>query len=246
MTPPDNPPQSLPGQPQYARFSRRLRGMFIDWTITLAVIFGALMIGAAMRNDDISRVLGMAVILVVILYEPVLVSRTGGTIGHHLTNLRVVDDGHGGHVSFLKAVARFVVKGAIGWYSFILMAATRRNQAIHDLVTRSTVQIRDSAKASPGEFITERVEFSHASMPSRWRRIAVICAYLLSTLVLYYYGVIGLALDTGVVSMRCAETDVCSRSEDIYITAIGLSLLAVCAACIVLGWKAKLPGARRA
>lgn len=246
MTLPDNPPQSLPGQPQYARFSRRLRGMFIDWALTLAVIFGAAIIAASARNDDVSRGLAVAVVIAVVLYEPILVSRTGGTIGHYVTNLRVVDEGHGRNVSFLKALSRFVIKGLIGWFSFLFMAATRRNQAIHDLVTRSTVQIRDPGKASSNEFVTERVELVHASMPSRGRRIAVICAYLLLTLVAYYYGVIDLMLETGLVSTRCAETDVCSRIEDIYITAVGLSLLAICAACIVLGWKAILPGARKA
>ena len=84
----------------------------------------------------------------VLLYEPVLVSFTGGTVGHHLTNLRVVDD-RGGNVSFLKACARMVVKDLLGWCSFVILMATSRNQAIHDLVTRSTVQIRDLAKALP-------------------------------------------------------------------------------------------------
>ena len=31
----------------------------------------------------------------------------------------------------------------LGLYSFVILAATRRNQAIHDLLTKSTVQIRD-------------------------------------------------------------------------------------------------------
>lgn len=134
------------GSPLYARFSRRLRGLFIDWTISLAVIFSALMVASSYRNDDVSRALGIAVVLFMLFYEPILVSMTGGTIGHRMTNMRVVDDAHGGNVSFQKAVARFVIKTLIGIYSFIAMATTRRNQAVHDLLTRSTMQIRDASK----------------------------------------------------------------------------------------------------
>ena len=87
--------------------------------------------------------------VVLVLYEPILVSRMGGTLGHYFTNLRVVDDRSGGNIGFARACARVVIKGVLGLYSFVILAATRRNQAVHDLLTRSTVQIRDPAKALP-------------------------------------------------------------------------------------------------
>src|SRR5262245_4987412 len=111
MTSAASSPEGLPDQARYARFSRRLKGMFIDWAITLVVIFGALMIAASARNDNVCRIIGAVVVLALILYEPLLVSRTGGTIGHYLTNLRVVDNDHGGNVGFLKALARCAIKG---------------------------------------------------------------------------------------------------------------------------------------
>src|SRR4051812_17304964 len=90
----------LTSNPRYARFSRRLRGIMLDCIITLTVIAIALLAAALMRNDDFSRVLGWVVVVLLLLYEPVLVSATGGTLGHHFSNLRVVDDHAGGHVSF--------------------------------------------------------------------------------------------------------------------------------------------------
>jgi len=238
-----SPSDDLP-EPRYARFSRRLKGMFIDWTITLVVIFGALIIATSARNDNISRVLGAVVVLVVALYEPLLVSRTGSTVGHHLTNLRVVDNGHGGNVGFLKAVARSVIKGVLGWFSFILMAATRRNQAIHDFLTRSTVQIRDTALATSDQFVTERIELAHPDMPPPLRRIAVIIGYLALTFGVYV--AVGIALGQGgLVSARCVDADICSRAERLTLSVFGLALLAIPAVLIVLGWKARLPGARR-
>jgi uncharacterized RDD family membrane protein YckC len=225
--------------PRYARFSRRLRGMMLDWAITLIVMFGALLVAVTVGSDNFSRALGILVVIALLLYEPVLVSFTGGTLGHYLTNLRVVDERDGGNISFLKACARVVIKGVLGLYSFVILAATRRNQAIHDMLTRSTVQLRDPAKASPGQYITERSEPSNPNMPSGVRRIVVICAYL----VLMF--IAGGIITGGVLSPRCINNNYCSASERVVSLAVGITLLALTALIITLGWKGRLIGARR-
>ena len=231
--------------PLYARFSRRFRGIFIDWVITLVVVFGALLVASAMGSDSISRALGVVVVTALVLYEPVLVSLTGGTLGHYFTNLRVVDNATGGNVGFLKACARLLIKSLLGWYSFVILAATRRNQAIHDLVTRSTVQIRDRARARPGQFVTERVEpaAGASAMPPRWRRILVICLYLLllfAALSVMFYSM----AVTGLLSARCVNSNYCSGGERVADVVIDIALLLLMAAIIALGWKGRLFGAR--
>jgi uncharacterized RDD family membrane protein YckC len=230
--------------PRYARFSRRLRGMLLDWIVTLIVIFGAVLAAATVGSNDFSRALGIMVVMALLLYEPVLVSRMGGTLGHYFSNLRVVDERHRGNVSFLKACARFVVKGLLGWYSFIVMAATRRNQAVHDLLTRSTVQIRDPAQALPHQYITERPELEATGMPSRSRRIAVICVYLLLMAIVYILGIGGL-IAAGVISNACIDRNFCSAGEKILSLAVAVTPLAAGAVCIGLGWRGKLIGARK-
>jgi uncharacterized RDD family membrane protein YckC len=112
--------------PRYARFSRRFRGIVLDWMIAMAILFGAVMLASVVQNDNFSRALGVLVIAALLLYEPVLVSFTGSTLGHYFTNLRVVDERSGGNVSFLKACARVAIKGVLGLYSFVILAATRR------------------------------------------------------------------------------------------------------------------------
>ncbi len=230
--------------PRYARFSRRLRGIVVDWIIAMIVMFGAVLLAVTIGSDNFSRALGIPVLLALLLYEPVLVSFTGGTLGHYFTNLRVVDDRNGGNVSFLKACARVVIKGLLGWYSFVVMMATRRNQAVHDLLTRSTVQIRDPARASPHQYITERTEFAHSGMPSRWRRLVVICCYLL-LIFAAYIGVLAGVVAVGGLSSRCANNDVCSAGEGFLSLGVALMLLALSAVCIGLGWRGKLIGARK-
>jgi uncharacterized RDD family membrane protein YckC len=212
----------------------------LDWIITAAAIAAALLATASSGNDDFSRVVGWAVVFMLLLYEPILVSAAGGTLGHIFTNLRVVDDRNGGNVSFLKACVRFVIKGLLGWYSFVVLSATRRNQAIHDLMTRSTVQIRDPAKALPGQYVTERGGLADLSMPSWWRRSAVIGGYLLLT-----YIVGGVAV-VGSMSRSCLNNDSsCSSGERIINVGISLALLFMTAAIIGLGWQGRLFGARK-
>ena len=149
-----------------------------------------------------------------------------------------------GNVSFLKACARLVIKGLFGWYSFVVLAATRRNQAVHDLLTRSTVQIRDPARAHPGQYITERAELAASGMPSRLRRAAVICVYLLLLLIAFAFALDGIAA-TGLLSQRCLNTDYCSAGERVTILVTAVTLLVMTAVVITLGWKGRLFGARR-
>jgi hypothetical protein len=53
--------------PRYARFSRRLRGMMLDWVITLIVIFGAVLAAATVGSDNFSRALGILVVIALLL-----------------------------------------------------------------------------------------------------------------------------------------------------------------------------------
>jgi hypothetical protein len=231
--------------PLYARFSRRFRGIVVDWAIAMAVLFGAVSVAISVESDNFSRALGVLVIATLLLYEPVLVSFTGGTLGHHFTNLRVVDDRSGGNVSFLKACARVVLKGVLGWYSFVILAATRRNQAVHDLLTRSTVQIRDPARARSGQYITERVEPVASSIPSRLQRAAVICVYLLLLFVSYLIVAWAMAA-VGLTSRSCLYGNYCSGVERMLNLVTDVALLMMMAVVVALGWKGKLFGARKA
>ncbi|TQF35461.1 hypothetical protein UNPF46_24785 [Bradyrhizobium sp. UNPF46] len=238
----DAPPLPLPG-PRYARFSRRFKAVLLDWMLAMALLFGALAVASNVASDGLSRSLGVAVVVILLLYEPVLVWRAGGTLGHIWTNLRIVDD-RGGNLSFARALARFAVKSILGWYSFVILAATRRNQAVHDLLTHSTVQIRDPAKATPGQFITERREDDPA-MPSRLRRLLVTVVYLALS-VLFYFGVLAVLVRAGLMSRACLNQDICNGSDRIVDTAAAVAFLLMIALVIGMGWRGRLIGARRA
>jgi uncharacterized RDD family membrane protein YckC len=230
--------------PLYARFSRRTRAILADWMIAIAIVFGALGLAITVRSDNFSRVLGFAAIAALLLYEPVLVSTTGGTLGHHFTNLRVVDD-RGGNISFLKACARVIIKVTLGWFSFVILAATSRNQAIHDLLTRSTVQIRDSSEARPDQYILERVEPLASNMPPPLRRLLVTAVYLVVAVIIYLAAFVAI-VESGALSKGCLNNDYrCSIGEVILEYAFAFALPLMMAAVITFGWRGRLFGARK-
>jgi uncharacterized RDD family membrane protein YckC len=231
-------------EPAYARFLQRLLALIIYSIILLLILFAALMIATAVRSDNLARPLGFAVAAFWLLYEPLFVAFAGGTLGHIMSNLRVVDDRTHGNVSVRKAVARSIIKGVLGWVSFVTMLTTRRSQAVHDLLTRSTVQVRDISRAGPKLYIRERTELASPALPSRQRRALVIlaCVAIVSALC---FGLGGALAAAGVVSATCIETDRCTRTEDVIFTAIAVVWLAGCIAAIALGWRGYLYGARR-
>ena len=148
--------ETIVAAPAYGRFSRRLQAVLIDWMIFLILMAAALSIATAMQSNNVGRILGFTFVAILLLYEPVLVPLTGGTVGHYLCNLRVIDDRTGGNISVLKAAARALIKSVLGIYSFITMGTTLRHQALHDVLTRSTVQMRNLAKAKTYHHSAER------------------------------------------------------------------------------------------
>jgi uncharacterized RDD family membrane protein YckC len=235
--------ESAPVEPAYGRFSRRIRAVVIDWIIIMLLLVTALFVAISVNSDRIGRILGFTFVGIWLLYEPLLVSAAGSTIGHFRANLRVVDNKTHGNISFVKAVVRVIIKGVLGIYSFITMATTFRHQALHDLLTQSTVQIRDLSRASPHHYLHARIELSNPAMPSAWRRILVIILYLAAVLVvalLVGYGV----TRAGLLSNACFTGRRCSPSENAVQLLRGLCLIVVSILCIIQGWRGRLFGCR--
>ena len=74
--------EAIQDAPKYARFSRRLRGIAIDFILFTVAMVVALQIAIALNSDDLARVIGFGFMAGFFMYEPILVSFAGGTIGH--------------------------------------------------------------------------------------------------------------------------------------------------------------------
>lgn len=223
----------------YGRFSRRLRAFVIDWIIIVLLLTAALFLAISANSDQIGRVVGLTFAAVWFLYEPLLVSLTGSTVGHYLTNLRVVDDSTHGNLGFMNAVTRHLIKNLLGIYSFVTMATTSRHQAVHDLLTRSTVQVRNRSTAGADDYVAERIELLSPSMPSRIRRIAFILSYIVLLFLLYV-----LALSQLISGSCISLRDRCSSLESTTEAVLLLIFLGASALFVILGWRGRLYGCR--
>ncbi|MBX9776427.1 MAG: RDD family protein [Xanthobacteraceae bacterium] len=242
MTAIDNSSAAPVEGPRYGRFLRRFQAAIIDAVVIVVAIFGAVFIAITLNSENLARTLGFSIAIGWLLYEPLLVALTGSTVGHYLCNLRVVDNRTGGNINFFKAVLRTLLKAVLGWLSFVTMATTLRHQAIHDLATKSTVQIRNAADASPHHYTHEQTELSSPGMPSGGRRLLVTGLYLVTVTVVFV--AFALAIE-GQFSPACLNDDRCTRGEELAFTALGLSWIVALVIAIILGWRGLLPGARK-
>jgi uncharacterized RDD family membrane protein YckC len=230
-------------KPAYGRFSRRVRAVVVDWIIMVSLMVAALFAAVSANSDHIGRILGFTIVGIWLLYEPLLVSLTGSTIGHYVCNLRVVDDKTHGNINFLKALVRLVIKSVLGILSFITMATTSRHQAMHDLMTRSTVQMRDPSRGRSFDYVAESTELLSPAMPSRIRRILFILVYLVVTYLLYVCVFILLAM-SGFISQPCLMDNRCSQPEHIKLAVVGFIYLGTAIFVIIQGWRGRLYGCR--
>jgi uncharacterized RDD family membrane protein YckC len=149
-----SPAAAAGGTVLYARLGVRFRAYLIDYFLMLGLFLLTAMVGGWLQSvPGAGAVLFTGWVAFALLYEPVMVSRTGGTIGHHLKNLRVVSARTGGHPGFLAALVRSLAKWVLGGISALLIMASGRAQAIHDAIANVTVQFKDPTLARRNDYI---------------------------------------------------------------------------------------------
>jgi RDD family len=234
------PMDETPSGPLYATFARRIRALVLDSLVLLVALLFVVYLTATIPFDQTARVaLFAGLVLGVILYEAVGVSVWGYTVGQRLSNLRVVAPTPSGRLPLWKALLRWLLKALTGIASFATMGATRRNQALHDLPFRTTVEITDPSRALDHHFIHERPISSAADLPSRLRRALVITGY--QALLVFVLGAVTIA----VASPECIDTESCTVGEQQLLQLVNTGWLAACIAAVIFGWQGRLPGARR-
>jgi uncharacterized RDD family membrane protein YckC len=234
-------PSQIQGIPpiRYATFTRRARALLVDTAILGAALAVVTVVGDFVSNVPGSgRALWILLFGFLFLYEPILVGLRGATVGHAANDLVVVSDATGRRPSFARAFLRYLTKLPLGMLSFVTMATTRRHQAIHDLLTATTVQAIASAELDEGEYQVERVD-EGILMPTRLRRGAMILLYLAVVLVSF-----GIAL--GVVSAAgCARPSGCTPTTRVIADGLSFLWLGASLGVIISGWRGLLFGARR-
>lgn len=137
----ETPPEITPEEPQiiYATVKERVQAVAFDAGIIFA---GAVMLFSGldelgMENSELKQPL---FITLFVLYDPLMISLTGGTIGHKMVNLTVRKaTNHFKKINPLLAFVRFAVKGLLGWMSLLTITGNPEKRAIHDFLSDSVV-----------------------------------------------------------------------------------------------------------
>ena len=208
----------------------------IDST-AIGLLFFALVSLVVESGISDTRLRVLIILLPVILIEPLMLWITGGTLGQHISGIRVVGKNSGKNLFLLNGVVRFIAKWLFGLFSVASMFLTKRHQSIHDFLSSSVVVFKDEAAAPERLKLMSRDNVYVDRKPSIARRLVVILAYLA-----IIYIVSGLSAIFS-VPLDCLESRVCNATENLVLGFIGLGALAVAIAVVVLGFLSKLPGA---
>ena len=130
--------------PTYANLPQRIKAAFIDSVVLVAVMYAASEILALFEGVPNGIRVAIAV-FVFVLYEPLLVSIYGETIGHFYSKISVKKaDEPDQKISFFSALLRFICKVLLGWLSLLTVTGNPKKQAIHDFLGSSIVVEKES------------------------------------------------------------------------------------------------------
>lgn len=220
----------------YVRLHRRLQALSLDVLICLVPVIVYLIFIERLESSSVKEWGGFLLVAFLLLYEPILVSTRGGTLGHQWRNIRIVAQAHGGNLGFFRAFVRMIFKGLLGLISILFIPLTKKHQALHDLITGSTVQIRNATVATQTDYVLERTIPQSLQGKFIGRRIMVP-----AVVILFLWTVVGV-LSAFVVSEECLDHEICTKFEDMLLFIVVIGGLFLSFLVVVLGWRGKLPG----
>ncbi len=124
---------------KYASVKPRIKAVFIDSFIIMGSMYlvSELFALFGFIPNFIKIIVFVAIFL---LYDPLMTSFKGGTIGHSLSNISVRRDGDTEKfISFPSALIRFILKSLLGWISLLTVTGNEKRKAIHDAAANSVV-----------------------------------------------------------------------------------------------------------
>lgn len=124
---------------EYPGLYQRVVAIFIDSIIMIILMIITVDIFSNFEEVSIIPKI-IAFLAIFCLYDPVLTSAFGGTIGHKTNGLRVKRvNNQNKNVLFHLALLRYLVKVLLGWISLLTISGNEKRQAMHDLIAGSVV-----------------------------------------------------------------------------------------------------------
>lgn len=223
----------------YPRLLRRIQGILIDSLIFAIALALSIFIAGYLKleNDYINAAI---LLLPALSIDPFLITFTGGTIGHHLIGLQVRKQNKDENINLVFAYIRTFFKIILGTPSLIFVLTTKRHQAIHDIVSRSVVVVKNPDKVAFYEALPERVvDTQNYIYPGVFRRLIVIFGYF----ILFF---IAISILMGfVLSDACVESIRCNNIDTLFSLIVYVIFWVGVFVIPAYGWTACLYGCRR-
>ncbi len=123
----------------YPNLLTRVKALFVDFIVIL-IIFSITSLVIGKIGGAPNWVRGFILVFSLYLYEPVLISSFGGTVGHHLVKIRIKRMSNPDKkLNIFQASLRFIVKYLLGVISFLTITGNKKKRAIHDMASGSIV-----------------------------------------------------------------------------------------------------------
>lgn len=144
MNPIDEIKKRIEAVPQFSSFGRRLAALLIDMALILPLLFyfGYAQVPLGYEMGVTFDNFGM--ILVVLYYAVLEGSPLRASLGKLATSQYVANE-YGEKIGFLHAIGRSLAKVltlVTAMLGFLSILFTRRNQALHDLISRTSVMTK--------------------------------------------------------------------------------------------------------
>lgn len=129
----------LYGDTSFPSLLTRVKAVMIDFVVIL-MIFSI----ASVLIDEIGDIPTWIHVSIFVfcfyIYDPLLITLAGGTIGHHILGIRIKKvKKPQQNINLLQASIRLITKFTLGWLSFLTVTASKRKLAIHDMACGSIV-----------------------------------------------------------------------------------------------------------
>jgi uncharacterized RDD family membrane protein YckC len=226
---------------RFARLSRRLQASVVDAAVYLTMPAAAALLSLAAADGRPHRTLAWGLGVAAFLYEPLLVSWRGATIGHRSKGIRVLALATGRPPAFPRALGRFAAKVATGLLTAPLVSLTPRHQALHDLLAGTVVEVLEGQHGSVRRDAyppADRVPRAPLTAERAARRVTLTAAWSLLL-------ALGVAVAVQVVaSDACIQARACSGAEIAVLAIAGQAWAVTQYALVWFGLAGRLPGAR--
>ncbi len=127
----------------YPGVSARVKAVVIDsFVLVVLILLVTLLFSFFDSIHDYVRI--GAFVLIFGLYDPVMTSLFGGTIGHMIIGIRVKrEKDETKNILFPIALIRFLIKASLGWISLLTVMSNKKGKALHDMVVKSIVRFNE-------------------------------------------------------------------------------------------------------